>query len=85
MGGVGDLQMGQDLRAMCVALVFRQVAALSAADMCSGLDGLDVSSLVGIDVQKIPMFTPVATTLWASPVQVVVGMSLLVRRRSVET
>jgi hypothetical protein len=31
---------------------------------------MDVPSLVGSDVQKLPLFIPTATLLWAAPVQV---------------
>ena len=71
--------MGQDLRALCIGLVYRKVATLSTADFTAGSEGVDVSNLVGSDAQKLPLFTPTATVVWASPVQFIIGMSLLVR------
>jgi hypothetical protein len=62
--------VGQDIRSLCIGLVYRKVAALSVADLTAGAGGMDVPSLVGSDVQKVPLFLPTATLLWAAPLQV---------------
>jgi len=63
-------QVGQNIRSLCIGLVYRKVAALSVADLTAGAGGMDVPSLVGSDVQKVPLFLPTATLLWAAPLQV---------------
>eukprot|EP00854_Cymbomonas_tetramitiformis_P004092 gene4092-5068_t len=89
-------EVGQDMRALSLALIYRKMVNLSTAALSACTTPHDagptkgkecdkkkvpsasvISNLASNDVQKLTVFMPLATFLWASPLQVGIAVVLL--------